>query len=63
MTLQQVQPIRIKELKGTQLYDRALKRLIKEASHPHSFITITDKEEKRLVTEVWHETSETEGLC
>ena len=54
MTLQQVQPIKIKDLKGTQLYDRFW-RAHQNGEPPPQLITIADKDKKRPVTENWHD--------
>ena len=52
--LQQIQPIRIKDLKGTQL-DNRLQKAYRNGDPPPQLVTITDKEEVRPVTETWHE--------
>ena len=52
--LQQIQPIRIKDLKGTQLYNR-LQKAYKNGDPPPQLVTIADKEEVRPVTEKWHD--------
>ena len=52
--LQQIQPIRIKDLKGTQLYNR-LQKAYRNGNPPPQLVTIADKEEVRPVTENWHD--------
>lgn len=53
MVLQQIQPIKICDLKGTQLYDRLLK-LHKVGDPLPQLVTIADKDEVRPKTDSWH---------
>ena len=55
--LQQVQPIKIKDLKGTTLYNR-LEKLHQNGDPPPQLVTIADKDEVLPKTEVWDDTFE-----
>ena len=52
--LQQIQPIRIQDLKGTQLYD-CLAKMHRAGEPPPQLVIIADKDEVRPRTEVWNE--------
>ena len=52
--LQQVQPIKIRDLKGTKVYDK-LRELYNEGKEPPQLVIIADKDEIRPVTEHWHD--------
>jgi hypothetical protein len=51
--LQQIQPIQIRDLKGTQLYDRLL-RAHQSGNPPPQLITIMDRDEERPLTTQWN---------
>ena len=51
--LQQIQSIKIRDLKGTQLYER-LSKLHKAGDPPPQLVTIADKDEVRPKTDSWH---------
>jgi hypothetical protein len=52
--LQQIQPIQIRDLKGTQLYDRLLKAH-QSGNPPPQLITIMDRDEERPLTTQWND--------
>jgi deoxyuridine 5'-triphosphate nucleotidohydrolase len=51
--LQQVQPIKIKDLKGTRAYDR-LQEAYKKGDPPPQLVIIADKDEERPKAETWN---------
>src|SRR5258706_845274 len=52
--LQQIQPIRIQDLKGTQLYDR-LAKAYRAGAPPPQLVIIADKDEVRPKTNTWND--------
>jgi hypothetical protein len=52
--LQQIQPIKICDLQGTQLYNH-LRKLHRSGGPPPQLVIITDKDEKQPKTEVWND--------
>ena len=55
--LQQIQPIRISDLKGTQLYER-LHKAYMAGDTPPQLVTIADKDEVRPHTTMWNDNFE-----
>ena len=51
--LQQVQPIKIRDLKGTRVYDR-LKEAYKKGDPPPQLVIIANKDEERPIAKTWN---------